>query len=63
MISSMYPENLIFDGSQHRTIRMNEAIRVFDSLKGLFDSKKKGKSGINLDLPTKVTVRYIEPQN
>ena len=60
MISSMYPENLIFDGSQHRTIRMNEAIRVFDSLKGVFDSKKKGKSGINLDLPTKVTPRRIE---
>ena len=53
---------LSVDGLQHRTTRMNEAIRVFDSLKGIFDGKKKGKSGINLDLPTKVTPRGIEPR-
>ncbi|WP_124561007.1 recombinase family protein [Pedobacter sp. KBW01] len=28
LISSIYPQKLTFDGTQHRTVRMNEAVRV-----------------------------------
>ena len=54
IISSMYPENLIFDGEQHRTTRVNEAIYVFDSLTALFEAKNKGKSTTKVDLPSQV---------
>ncbi len=60
IISSIYPENLTFDGVQHRTTRLNEAICVFDIVKGVFDGKKTGKSGKNHDLPTKVTWERLE---
>ena len=60
IVSSMYPENLTFDGEQHRTTRVNEAIRVFDSLKAVLDLKKKGKSRKKLDLPVMVAGSRIE---
>jgi hypothetical protein len=50
----MYPENLTFDGTQHRTIRINEAIRVFDTVKAIFEGKKEGKPSKKLDLPVMV---------
>ena len=53
IISSMYPENLTFDGEQHRTTRVNEAIRVFDSVRAVFEAKNKGKSTVKVDLPSK----------
>ncbi len=54
LISSMYPENLTFDGTSHRTTRINEAIRVFNSAEALFELKNKGKSMKKIDLPTLV---------
>ena len=59
-ISSMYPENLTFDGRIHRTTRVNEAIRVFNSLKAVFEVKKKGKSIAKIDLPSLVAGSRIE---
>jgi site-specific DNA recombinase len=41
IISSMFPENLTFDGTQHRTTRINEAIRVFGSVKAVLEAKKR----------------------
>ncbi len=60
IISSMYPENLTFDGEQHRTTRVNEAIRVFDSVRAVFEVKNKGKSTTKVDLPSKVAGSRIE---
>jgi site-specific DNA recombinase len=60
IISSMYPENLTFDGELHRTTRVNEAIRVFDSVRAVFEAKNKGKSTIKADLPVKVAGSRIE---
>ncbi|MFD2285990.1 recombinase family protein [Pedobacter petrophilus] len=60
LISSMYPENWTFDGELHRTVRVNEAIRVLGALKGVFEGKKKGKSKDNFDLPTMVAGSRIE---
>lgn len=34
---SMFPENLTFAGTRHRTTRLNEAIRVFSSMKADFE--------------------------
>ena len=59
-ISSMYPENLTFDGSIHRTTRINEAIRVFNSVKAVFEGKNKGKSTKKVDLPSMVAGSRIE---
>jgi site-specific DNA recombinase len=60
IISSMYPQKLTFDGEQHRTIRMNEAIRVLGTLKAVFEGKKKGQIKQKLDLPTMVAGSRIE---
>ena len=60
IISSMFPENLTFDGAQHRTTRINEAIRVFNTLKADFGAKNKGKPVIKTDLPTVVAGSRIE---
>ena len=56
----MHPENLIFDGKQLRTNRLNEAIRVFSATKAVFDGKKKGKPSKKLDLPIMVAGSRIE---
>jgi hypothetical protein len=56
IVSSMFPEKLTFDGEQHRTLRINEAIRVFDSVKAVFESKKDHKPGVKSDLRSKVTL-------
>jgi site-specific DNA recombinase len=60
IISSMYPEKLTFDGSQYRTTRINEAIRVFGTVKAIFGAKKEGKSTSKVDLPSKVAGSRIE---
>jgi len=60
IISSMFPENLTFDGEQHRTTRINEAIRVFSALKTDFGVKNKGKSAMKTDLPNVVAGSRIE---
>ena len=60
IISSMYPEKLTFDGTQHRTNRVNEAIHVLDSMKAVFEAKNKGKSTKKSDLPIKVAGSRIE---
>ncbi len=60
IISSMFPQNLTFDGIEHRTDRINEAIRVIDSVKAVFGAKKKGKSTKKVDLPSVVAGSRIE---
>ena len=60
LISSMYPENLTFDGELHRTNRLNEAIRVFNTVKPIFEAKKKDKSAKKADLSSMVAGSRIE---
>ena len=60
IISSMFSENLTFDGTQHRTTRINEAIRVFTSPKPNFEAKNKGKSVKKTNLPSVVAGSRIE---
>ena len=42
IISSIYPEKLIFDGFNYRTPRVNEVIRVVSSLDAIFSENKNG---------------------
>ncbi len=60
IVSSMFPEKLTFDGEQHRTVRVNEAIGVFDSVKAVFEQKKDRKTGVKSDLRSKVTWERLE---
>lgn len=43
IIGSMYPENLTFDGIQHRTTRLNEAMRWIYNVDKAFNENKNGK--------------------
>lgn len=60
IVSSMFPQKLTFDGEQHRTLFVNDAIRVFDSVKAVFEQKKDRKTGVKSDLRSKVTWERIE---
>ena len=52
LISSIYHQKLTFDGTQHRTVRRNEAVRVLGAFKAIFEGKKKGQTKQKFDLPT-----------
>ncbi len=62
VVSSMFPENLVFDGTQHRTPRINAVIQlIYQNINGLAQKK----SGIKLkksSLSPIVTLRGIEPR-
>ena len=60
IISSMYPENITFDGELHRTTRINEAIHVFNSVEAVFEAKKKDKPAVKADLSSMVAGSRIE---
>ena len=61
MISSMYPENLTFDGSQLRTNRVNEAADLIYLIDSKLGGNKKGQNGSNSILSCKVGVAGFEP--
>ncbi len=54
VISSMYPDKLIFDGDRLRTPRVNEAARLIYNLGAGFDKNKTGQSGENPSLSCQV---------
>ncbi|MDB5023940.1 MAG: hypothetical protein JWP78_1695 [Mucilaginibacter sp.] len=54
-MSSMLPENLVFDGTQHRTTRINEAFLIL--LRPFLRQKNKGKSTQKVDLFLKTVPR------
>lgn len=60
IVSSMFPQKLTFDGEQHRTLFVNDAICVFDSIKAVFGQKKDRKTGVKTDLRSKVTWERLE---
>ena len=60
IISSMYPENLVFDGKIYRTTRLNSIIGLVDGLKVDFRQKKARKSVKNDTPPRWVTWERLE---
>ena len=62
IIGSMFPEKLTFDGFQHRTNRVNEAISVMCLIDKQLGSKKNGTSLTNSDLSQEVIRLGLEPR-
>ncbi|QNL50330.1 recombinase family protein [Olivibacter sp. SDN3] len=60
IIGSMYPENLCFDGTRHRTARLNEALSLILLINSELESIKKGKDSFNLNLSPEVARRGIK---
>ena len=61
IVSSMFPENLEFDGAKHRTQRLNEAIRLIYQNNNKLQGKIKGTNLSFLDLSPEVEPQGIEP--
>ena len=62
IIGSMFPENLTFDGFQHRTTRINEALNLIFLINSKIQSKKNGTNPSFLDLSHQVTQLGFEPR-
>ncbi|MEA3426708.1 MAG: recombinase family protein [Bacteroidota bacterium] len=60
IISSIYPEKLVFDGSSYRTNRINEAVRVIYKLDKALREIKNRKSVKNLSFSGVVVPTRIE---
>ncbi len=54
IISSIFPEKMIFDGLQHRTQRVNEAVTLIFNVGKAFSEIKMGQIGGDFDLSRKV---------
>ncbi len=61
VISSMYPDKLIFDGDRLRTPRVNEAARLIYSLGAGLDKNKTGQNGTVSTLSCQVGKTGFEP--
>lgn len=61
IIGSIFPENLTFVGSEVRTVRVNEALRLILLLSNKLGDKKNGANLSILDLPQDVTTEGFEP--
>jgi site-specific DNA recombinase len=61
LISSMYPENLTFDGFRLRTSRINEAVRLIYLIDNKLGGNKKGQSGNESALSCQVGMAGFEP--
>ena len=56
----MFPEKIVFDGSQHRTSRLNSAVLLMYAKKKGFQENNKGTNLSFLDLSQKVAPPRIE---
>ena len=61
LISSMYPENLCFDGTQHRTFYLSEPLSLILLINTNLDGIKKGEKLCFNNLSPQVARRGIEP--
>ncbi len=62
LISSIFPEKLVFDGERFRTKRLNKVIElIFNADKG-FDENKNGQTEKIIDLSTSVARPGFEPR-
>ena len=61
IIGSMYPENLCFDGTQHRTAYFSEPLSLIMLINSELQGKKKGEKSCFQNLSPLVARRGIEP--
>ena len=62
VLSSMFPDFLVFDGTQHRTPKINSAILLMYQNTSKLQGKKNGTSLSFLDLSQDVTQLGLEPR-
>ncbi|HLS37736.1 MAG TPA: hypothetical protein VK023_05640 [Sphingobacterium bovisgrunnientis] len=64
IIGSMFPEFLEFDGTRHRTARLNSVVAIIYQNNNKLQSKKNGTSLSFLDLSQEVTpLGLAQPRN
>ena len=63
IIGSIYPEKIIFDGMQHRTTLLNEAVALIYSVDKGCRENKNGQIEQNFDLSSKVPRNGFEPSH
>ena len=61
IVGSMFPENVVFDGLQHRTKRLNDVIRLISLIDRELQHQKNGTNRSNFDLSHRVAPPGIEP--
>ncbi len=61
IIGSIFPEKLVFDGSNYRTARLNEAVELIYSLGKGFSKNKNGQTSFKTDLSNSVIRIGFEP--
>ncbi|MEJ7779580.1 MAG: recombinase family protein [Daejeonella sp.] len=61
IIGSIFPEKLVFDGTQHRTGRINEAARLIYLINSKLEGNKNGKEDCLKSLSRAVHREGIEP--
>jgi hypothetical protein len=61
ILSSIFPENLVFDGKKCRTPRINEVLRLILLTDSNKQKTKNGQISEFLDLSAQVEIRGIEP--
>ncbi len=61
IISSIFPEKLIFDGFNYRTPRLNEAVRLIFNMDKAFGENKNGTNDYKKHLSHQVTPQGLEP--
>lgn len=61
IIGSIFPENLTFDGVEHRTTRINEVVNLIYLVNNEIKPKKSGQNHLKMTLPTWVGPLGIEP--
>ena len=62
LIGSIFPEKLVFDGLEHRTPRINEAVRLLFNVGAGYSLNENGTSLLILDLPHQVIPLGLEPK-
>jgi site-specific DNA recombinase len=61
IIGSIFPEKLSFDGTQHRTARVNEIASIINLISNNLEGKKKWANIVKTCLPTRVGPAGLEP--
>ena len=62
IVSSIFPEKIVFDGTQHRTQRVNEVIKLIYQKTSMLEGYKKGTNLSFVDLSQEVIPLGFEPR-
>ena len=62
ILGSIFPEKIVFDGTQHRTPRVNEVIKLIYQKTSVLEGNKKGTNLSFVDLSQEVIRLGLEPR-